>query len=237
MSNVLSIRGLTYKRNFKVILRDINCHVESGQIVGLLGANGAGKTTLMRVIAGSAPHFVGSVSVDGAVQPVERKAVVSFSEQIGGTPISTRTAKVVQDWADWYPDFDRSKFDELAQFLDIDMHARLSSLSKGNMKKVVIALILARRVKLYLLDEPFDGIDSMTRKKIIATIIQWKPYDATLVISDHHVGDIANILDTVMIIKGHDLVTDKPADDIRATGKSIEEYFEDVYAGRNTDGK
>ncbi|KRL85662.1 ATP-binding cassette domain-containing protein [Lacticaseibacillus pantheris] len=237
MSNVLSIRGLTYKRNFKVILRDINCHVESGQIVGLLGANGAGKTTLMRVIAGSAPHFVGSVSVDGAVQPVERKAVVSFSEQIGGTPISTRTAKVVQDWADWYPDFDRSKFDELAQFLDIDMHARLSSLSKGNMKKVVIALSLARRVKLYLLDEPFDGIDSMTRKKIIATIIQWKPYDATLVISDHHVGDIANILDTVMIIKGHDLVTDKPADDIRATGKSIEEYFEDVYAGRNTDGK
>ncbi|WKF83910.1 ATP-binding cassette domain-containing protein [Lacticaseibacillus pantheris] len=237
MSNVLSIRGLTYKRNFKVILRDINCHVESGQIVGLLGANGAGKTTLMRVIAGSAPHFVGSVSVDGAVQPVERKAVVSFSEQIGGTPISTRAAKVVQDWADWYPDFDRSKFDELAQFLDIDMHARLSSLSKGNMKKVVIALSLARRVKLYLLDEPFDGIDSMTRKKIIATIIQWKPYDATLVISDHHVGDIANILDTVMIIKGHDLVTDKPADDIRATGKSIEEYFEDVYAGRNTDGK
>lgn len=237
MSNVLSIRGLTYKRNFKVILRDINCHVESGQIVGLLGANGAGKTTLMRVIAGSAPHFVGSVSVDGAVQPVERKAVVSFSEQIGGTPISTRTAKVVQDWADWYPDFDRSKFDELAQFLDIDMHARLSSLSKGNMKKVVIALSLARRVKLYLLDEPFDGIDSMTRKKIIATFIQWKPYDATLVISDHHVGDIANILDTVMIIKGHDLVTDKPADDIRATGKSIEEYFEDVYAGRNTDGK
>lgn len=237
MSNVLSIRGLTYKRNFKVILRDINCHVESGQIVGLLGANGAGKTTLMRVIAGSAPHFVGSVSVDGAVQPVERKAVVSFSEQIGGTPISTRTAKVVQDWADWYPDFDRSKFDELAQFLDIDMHARLSSLSKGNMKKVVIALSLARRVKLYLLDEPFDGIDSMTRKKIIATIIQWKPYDATLVISDHHVGDIANILDTVMIIKGHDLVTDKPADDIRTTGKSIEEYFEDVYAGRNTDGK
>lgn len=237
MSNVLSIRGLTYKRNFKVILRDINCHVESGQIVGLLGANGAGKTTLMRVIAGSAPHFVGSVSVDGAVQPVERKAVVSFSEQIGGTPISTRTAKVVQDWADWYPDFDRSKFDELAQFLDIDMHARLSSLSKGNMKKVVIALSLARRVKLYLLDEPFDGIDSMTRKKIIATIIQWKPYDATLVISDHHVGDIANILDTVMIIKGHDLVTDKPADDIRATGKSIEEYFEDVYAGRNTNGK
>ena len=237
MSNVLSIRGLTYKRNFKVILRDINCHVESGQIVGLLGANGAGKTTLMRVIAGSAPHFVGSVSVDGAVQPVERKAVVSFSEQIGGTPISTRTAKVVQDWADWYPDFDRSKFDELAQFLDIDMHARLSSLSKGNMKKVVIALSLARRVKLYLLDEPFDGIDSMTRKKIIATIIQWKPYDATLVISDHHVGDIANILDTVMIIKGHDLVTVKPADDIRATGKSIEEYFEDVYAGRNTDGK
>lgn len=237
MSDVLSIRGLTYRRNFKVILRDINCNVEPGQIVGLLGANGAGKTTLMRIIAGSAPHFIGSVSVDGAVQPVERKAVVSFSEQIGGTAISTRTAKVVQDWADWYPDFDRSKFDELAQFLDIDMHARLSSLSKGNFKKVVIALSLSRRVKLYLLDEPFDGIDSMTRKKIIATIIQWKPYDATLVISDHHVGDIANILDQVMIIKGHDLVTDEPADDIRATGKSIEEYFEDVYVGRTNDAK
>lgn len=167
MTDLLAIRGLTYKRNFKVILRDINCHVESGQTIGLLGANGAGKTTLMRLIAGSAPHFLGSISVDGATQLVARKAAVSFSEQTNGLPLNLRVDRAVAAWAAWYPDFDREQFELVAQFMDIDHHARLGSLSKGNLKKVVIALSLARRAKLYLLDEPFDGIDSMTRKKIM----------------------------------------------------------------------
>ena len=70
----------------------------------------------------------------------------------------------------------------------------------------------------------------MTRKKIISSIIQWKPEDATILISDHHVDDVANLLDQVVIIKDQHVAAQENADTIRETlGKNIETYYEDFY--------
>ncbi len=70
----------------------------------------------------------------------------------------------------------------------------------------------------------------MTRKKIISSIIQWKPENATVLVSDHHVGDIANLLDQVVIIKDQHVAAQEAADTIRETlGKDIETYYEDFY--------
>lgn len=100
--------------------------------------------------------------------------------------------------------------------------------------KFIIAITLSRQVKLYLLDEPFDGIDSMSRKKIIASILQWKPEDATILISDHHVDDIANILDRILIVKDKRIIVSKNADKIREDyGQSIEDFFESFYKGED----
>jgi len=91
---------------------------------------------------------------------------------------------------------------------------------------------LSRQVPLYLLDEPFDGIDGMSRKKILASILKWKPDAATILISDHHVDDIANLLDSVIIIKDKRVVANEQADTIREQyGQSIEDYYETIYTG------
>lgn len=65
MSNLLEIENLTYRKNLKVILKDINLNLKHGKIVALLGENGAGKTTLMRIIAGINKNFRGMVAIDG----------------------------------------------------------------------------------------------------------------------------------------------------------------------------
>jgi ABC-2 type transport system ATP-binding protein len=97
---------------------------------------------------------------------------------------------------------------------------------------VVIALTLARQTQLYLLDEPFSGIDSMSRKKIISSIIKWKPADATMVISDHYVAEIAPILDEVVIVKDQTIYAHKASDAIREEfGIGIEAYYESLYEG------
>lgn len=230
MTDILTINDLSYKLNLTTVLKDITCSIPAGKIVGLLGANGAGKTTLMRLISGVAKNYRGEIKVAGQSAVTKRKQLVSFSHQLDAVDDHTRLEQIAHFYELVYPDFSSDEFQQLAQFLELNLHDRLSKLSKGNRKKFVVAMTLSRRAKLYLLDEPFNGIDVMSRKKIIASILKWKPVESTILISDHHVGDIANILDSVTIIKDQKIVAQKDADTIRAQfGESIEDYYESIY--------
>ncbi|KRN19128.1 ABC transporter ATPase [Lacticaseibacillus camelliae DSM 22697 = JCM 13995] len=231
MTEALVIQGLSYRRNQKQILKDVNLTLPTGQIVGLLGANGAGKTTLMRLIAGSAVNFRGTIEVAGEGQTVQRKGQVSFSAQMDGFDPNWRVGQVADVMTALFPDFRLADFLQLAQLLDLDQKQRIKRLSKGNQRKLQLAVTLSRRAALYLLDEPFDGIDVMTRKAMLSSILKWTPEQATLVISDHHVQDIDQLLDQVVVIKDQTVVAQEAADTIRAKGQSIEAYFESFYEG------
>lgn len=230
MENLLNIKNLSYQRNLHSILKDLNLELPQGEIVGLLGANGAGKTTLMRLIAGSYIPRQGSIMINGDTRIVTRKKSVSFTEQVSSLSNNQRLFKIAEFYQQIYPDFDLSRFNHLLDTLNLKLDARLNQLSKGNQRKFVIAITLARQTDLYLLDEPFDGIDGMSRKKIISSIIGWKPENATIIISDHHVTDIANLLDEVVIVRDQRVIAQERADTIRETlGKDIESYYEDFY--------
>ncbi|MCH5465290.1 ATP-binding cassette domain-containing protein [Levilactobacillus tujiorum] len=231
MTNVLAIDHVGYKHNFKTILHDVDLTLEPGKIIGLLGENGAGKTTLMRLITGGAKGS-GTIAVCGDTQAAHHRSHVSFTEQLRGFSASTRVEQVASFYRTVYTDFDGARFEELVTFLQIDTSLKIAALSKGMKEKVIIALTLARQVNLYLLDEPFSGIDSMSRKRIISSILKWKPTDATMVISDHYVSEIAPILDEVVIVKDQTVYAHQAADDIRAEfGVGIERYYESLYEG------
>ena len=230
MSDLLIIKDLTYKKNQKTILKDVDLTLTSGKIVALLGENGAGKTTLMRIIAGVAKNYKGQIDLAGATKEAERKANLSFTDGLTGFSDSTKIAQIVRFYATIFQDFDENEFDELRKFMKLDPEMKLSQLSRGMREKLIIALTFARKVDLYLLDEPFGGIDAMARKKIINSIILWKDENSTILVSDHFVNEISSLLDEVVIVKDNTVLEHKSADDIRQNHKSIEEYYESFYA-------
>ena len=229
MEDLLAVKDLTYKKNQKVILDDVNLNLQPGKIVALLGENGAGKTTLMRVISGMAKNYRGSVLIDGSKKEADRKAKLAFTDGLTGFSDSTKIKAVVQFYRNIFQDFDENSFEQLRQFMRLDPDMKLSQLSRGMKEKLIIALTFARKADLYLLDEPFGGIDAMARKKIINSIILWKNEKATILISDHFVNEIATLLDEVVVLKDKTVFAHKSADEIRAHHKSIEEYYEGLY--------
>ncbi|MBW8009162.1 ABC transporter ATP-binding protein [Lactobacillus helveticus] len=230
MNDLLTVKDLTYKKNQKIILKDANLNLSSGKIVALLGENGAGKTTLMRIIAGVAKNYKGEVNLEGTTKEAARKAKLSFTDDLTGFSDSTKIKDVVKFYATIFQDFDENEFDELRKFMKLDNDMKLSQLSRGMREKLIIALTFARKADLYLLDEPFGGIDAMARKKIINSIILWKDEKATILISDHFVNEISSLLDEVVIVKDHTILEHKSADDIRQNHETIEEYYESFYA-------
>jgi len=230
----LTIKDLRYKHNQHLILHDVQLELAPGKIIGLLGENGAGKTTLMRLITGSAKGK-GTIEVNGATTAVIRKQQVSFTDHLNGFNSGIKLQQIVKFYQSVYPDFNSDRYQELSTFLNLDGQQKLAALSKGTREKLIIALTLSRQVALYLLDEPFSGIDSMSRKKIINSIIKWTPDNATLLISDHYVTEIAPILDEIVVVKDQTVSVHKGADEIRdQQGMELEDYYESLYAGGDT---
>ena len=237
MGKVLAINDLNYKKNNKLILKNINLQLDNGKIVGLLGANGAGKTTLMRLISGVKAKNSGQIVVAGIDGKAARKSCVSMTYPLDGFrkgigEKNTKVKDVVKFYIDIYPDFSLEKYQAMAKYLEISCDEKLANLSTGTSEKLVIALALARQVPLYLLDEPLNGVDIMARKKIIKSIIQWKGDDSTIIISSHYVKEISSLLDDVVILKDQTIYQMCSVEDIKTRYHlGIEEYYEKVYEG------
>lgn len=247
MSEILKINDLNYKKNNKLILNNINLSLNNGQIVGLLGENGAGKTTLMRLIAGVNSKTNGKITVSGVESKEAIKSCVSMTYSLssfdsmfingkGWLTSSYKIKNVVKFYLEVYPDFDLEKYQGMAKYLNIDPEQKITALSTGGKEKLVIALTLARQVPLYLLDEPLNGIDIMTRKKIIKSIIQWKPDDSTIIISSHYMSEIASLLDEIVIIKDQTIKQVISVEEIQTKyHQGVEAYYEHIYEGGNRD--
>ena len=126
----------------------------------------------------------------------------------------------------FYEDFDREKAEKLLIDLDLDKNMRLSKMSKGMKEKVQLVLVMSRRAKIYILDEPLGGVDPASRDYILQTILKNFDKNATLFISTHMIADIEKILDEVVLIDNGEIVLHENAEKLRKKEKcSIDEIF------------
>lgn len=211
-------------------LRGLNLQLESGKIVGLLGPNGSGKTTLIKTLNGLLCPDQGTVLVGGQKPGVYTKSIVSY---LPDKPYFAGWMKVddlLDFFEDFYADFDRAKAEKMCQVLQIDTGLKMKTLSKGTKEKVQLILVMSRKAKLYLLDEPIAGVDPAARDFILGTILNNYNPEGTVLISTHLIADIERVLDEVVFIQNGQVIRQELVDDIREEeGKSVDELFRDEF--------
>ena len=227
---VLTASGLTMRYHSTLALDNLDLTLPQGKIVGLLGPNGSGKTTFIKLAAGLLTPTAGEITICGNKIGTATKAVVSY---LPDRPYFSRQVRVEQQldfFQDFYVDFDRARAEEMLSALNISLSAKFKALSKGNQEKVQLVLVMSRRAKLYLLDEPLGGVDPAAREYILNTILHNYSEDAALVLSTHLIGDIEKVLDEVIFLKDGSVMRQVGVDELReAHGCSVDEYFREVF--------
>ena len=189
------------KNGVKKAVDNISFTVGDNEIVGLLGPNGSGKTTLIKILAGILCPSEGDAEIDGFKIGTETKAIVSYLPERPYFNSWMRVYECLDFFEDFYKDFDREIAEKMLADLEIDTKAKLRTLSKGTKEKVQLILVMSRRARLYLLDEPIAGVDPAARDYILDTIIKEHNKDATVLISTHLISDVENVLDEYIFIR------------------------------------
>ena len=220
-----------YKNYGNVLaLNNFNLSLESGKIVGLLGPNGSGKTTLIKLIAGLLAPTEGAIFIDGKMPGPETKAIVSYLPERTYFSDWMRVNDLIEFFSDFYADFDREKAIEMLTRLQITPERKLKELSKGTKEKVQLVLVMARRAKLYLLDEPIAGVDPASRDYILDTIISNYKENSTVLISTHLIYDVEQTLDDFVFIKnGSMLLTGNAKEYREQNGQTVDALFREMF--------
>ena len=182
---VLKTTNLTKGYGPFPVLNGLNLELPQGKIIGLLGPNGSGKTTLIKLIAGLLTPDAGGIEVCGVPAGVQTKALVSYLPDRTYFDQNMRVSQQLDYFSDFYEDFDRARAQAMLQDLQIPLNVKFRTLSKGAREKVQLVLVMSRRARLYLLDEPIAGVDPAAREYILQPIVQNFDPSATVVISTH----------------------------------------------------
>jgi ABC-2 type transport system ATP-binding protein len=223
---MIAINNLTFGYKRSRVFEEISLTMDSGKIYGLLGENGVGKTTLLRIIAGLLLPDKGSCTVFGIPSG---KRLPAFLQDVFYLPeeFATPAGKVVNfvsATGRFYPKFSREQFFRHAQEFEVEPSAKFSELSFGQRKKAMIAFGLSTNVKLFLFDEPTNGLDIPSKvqfRKVIAGVA-----DAanTFVLSTHQVRDLENLIDPIIILDRKDVLLNRSMEEIT----KVDSRFADI---------
>lgn len=190
----------------------------------------SGKTTFIKLLNGLLKPTEGEIFIDGKNPGVETKKIVAYLPDKNYLDNSKTVKAILQLFADFYDDFDLERAQNMLKDLGIDITRRFKLLSKGMKEKVQLILVMCRRAKLYLLDEPIAGVDPAARDYILNTVIKNYNREATVIISTHLIADVEKVLDeAIFISKGEILLYQDVKSIINEHNKTVDEYFREVF--------
>ena len=206
----IEVNDLTVAYREKPVLWDIDVLVPSGVLMAIVGPNGAGKTTLIKAILGLVDAAAGQVLVHGQPYREERRAV-AYVPQRGSVdwdfPTSVLDVVMMGLYADlgWFrrPGA-KEKARSMAALEKVGMEAfagrQINQLSGGQQQRVFLARALVQDARIFLMDEPFQGVDAKTERAIVEVLRELRAEGRTVVAVHHALGTVAEYFDWVTIL-------------------------------------
>lgn len=206
--NAVEVKGFSKNYGSTLAVKNISFTIHEGEIVGFVGKNGAGKTTTLRAITNMIYPTAGEVNVYGmdcVKQSKEIKKILSympgdtsFYEQFTARDIFNVCLKFSSE------SFERAQ--ELSEYFELDMDKKISGLSLGNRKKVSIIQAFLKEAKVYILDEPTNGLDPLMQEKFFALVKEKKEKGCAVFLSSHNMSEVEKYCDRVIIIKDGEII-------------------------------
>jgi ABC-type multidrug transport system ATPase subunit len=239
-----TIRHFAKRFGAVTALRDVSFDVRQGEVLGLLGPNGAGKTTLLACLAGLAHADRGAVHAGERSLTVAQQRQLFFYLPDGITPWGAQSAA-------WLLDFAAGVMGSTS---DVQAHAHttlvsdalqteilrvlrigelgsqpIAALSKGQRKRLLLAMALRTPHPILLLDEPFDGLDLQLTREVIALLRHVAQSGRTLVLSIHNMQDASRVCDRLVLLDDGRTVAQGSLDELRERAGMPEAALDEVF--------
>nr|WP_300004269.1 ABC transporter ATP-binding protein [Tissierella sp.] len=230
MENIIQIRGVTKKYRNKKALDNLSLDIKKGGVIGILGPNGSGKTTLIKILTGLLRSSSGEVLIDGQTPGPYTKSIVSYLPDRNFLYDWMTVDEAIRFYKDFYEDFDREKAINLIEFMDLKLDMRIKELSKGMHEKLNLSLVLARRAKVYIIDEPIAGVDPVARDQILDAIVKNYDEESTMIITTHLVRDMESLFDDVAFLRDGTIDLIGNAESLREErGMQIDDLYKEIF--------
>jgi ABC-2 type transport system ATP-binding protein len=238
-SPAIDIRGLRKVYGEKAAVDGLTLTVARGCFFGFLGPNGAGKTTTIRMLMGLAPPTAGEIRILGRKIPEEELEVKA---RIGLVPDESllfdhltgfEFVEFVGRMYGLGRELSRRRAGELMELFELDTAGRklIAEYSKGMRKRVAMAAALIHRPELFLLDEPFEGVDAVGARLMKDILLEQVKQGATIFLTSHVLEVVERLCDRVAIIHQGRLIVEGSMEELRAGEETLEDLFVRVVGG------
>ena len=210
MSTVLELHDVTVSYARRPVLWNVDLEVPGGNIVGIIGPNGAGKSTLIKAVMGLLPLSSGWVQVFGKpIDAVRRRvAYVPQRESVDWTfPVTVEDVVLMgcygrRHWWSRTTAADRDLAHDCLQKVGMAPYAnrQISQLSGGQQQRTFLARALAQEAELYLMDEPFAGVDAATEAAIVTLLEELRAHGKTVLVVNHDLQTAERYFDMLLLL-------------------------------------
>jgi len=219
--NKIEIKNINKSYSDIEALKNINLNIEKNKIYGLIGRNGAGKTTLMKIVASQLNPTKGSVLIEGkkiGTNYTDFQNICLVKDSFGkafetGTLIKLKTFFKMA--SEVYKNWDQKYFDYLCKQFDVNLNKYYSKLSRGMKTAVGLVLGLASRADITMFDEPYIGLDAVSREMFYDELQKdYVKHRRTIIISSHLINVLENIFEKVIFIDNGKIIINDEVENV-----------------------
>lgn len=222
MDYAIEIKNLNQNFKEKVVCNNMNLNFEKNKIYGLLGKNGAGKTTLINMISHQLIPRDGEIKIMGKspkedISVLDNICVVREKEIISsnGSNTEAKVKEILKSYSYFFENYDYKLQDKLCKLFEINPKLKYRKLSRGMKTSVSNIIGICSNASITIFDEPTIGLDAVNRKEFYDVLLEsYIKNNRTIIVSTHHIADIEEILEKVVVIKDGNVIIDDYVEEV-----------------------